>query len=150
MSDFSFSKKGVERPVDGFTPLPVGEYSVIIEKTEWVIPFGGEGETELKLTLNVIEGPFQNRKVWKKLRIKDDDPVELKKAKAVLAQLLDAIGLDGIENTAELQNIPLKVKTSIFTPPGKEPMTVVNAFIPMVGAMPAIGQPVAPAKKPWE
>jgi hypothetical protein len=156
MSDYSFTKEGVERPADNdFSPLPAGDYPAMVEKTEWANVFGetDQDPKHLKLTITIIDGEYKNRKVWRKLKLRDLDPAEKKKATGVLAQLLDAINLNGINNTAELCNIPHIVKLTIWTPPNGKPMNVVNSFAPMVAVNPAtIGQPVGePAKvKHWE
>ena len=148
MSDFTFTTAGVERPTTEFTLIPVGWQPMMVESTEWVEPFqAAPGEPkELKMTLTILEGEFKNRKLWKKLKLRSQDPTELKKANGQLASLLDAIGMVSINNIAEIIQRPFVAKVGVFQPNDRDPVNFVNGFKSFTIA-PA---PAAPAKKPWE
>jgi hypothetical protein len=150
MSDFSFTKEGVERPQDNdFAPIPAGTYRAMIEKTEWTKDKNDQnGPDHLKLTITILDGEFKNRKIWKKLKLKSSDESDRKRANGVLAQLLDAINLNGIRNTSELCSKPFDAKISIFAPQDGKPMNVLNTFLPPAQIGEAVGLPTS-EKKPW-
>lgn len=153
MSDFAFQKDGVERPAENdFQLLPAADYPAMIEKTEWVDAFQAQpgDPKELKLTIRIIDGEFKGRIVWKKLKLNSIDPTELKKAKGQLAQLLDAIDLPGINNTAELCNRPFIAKVGVFAPTPDKTINIVNAFKSMATAPVQAPATATVAKKPWE
>ena len=155
MSDFSFTSAGVERPSNDFETMPAGEYPGMITKSEWMHPkpYGSQGVDYsapqfLSVECQIIDGEFKNRKIWKKLHLKDVDATKVKRANGELASILDAIGKTSIQNLAELNNIPLTIKIGIFSPePGKN-INVINAFKAMKPAT-ATAAPVS-QKKPWE
>ena len=153
MSDFTFTTAGVERPTTEFTLIPVGWQPMMVESTEWVEPFqAAPGEPkELKMTLTILDGEFKNRKLWKKLKLRSQDPTELKKANGQLASLLDAIGMASINNIAEITQKPFVAKVGVFQPDGKDPVNFVNGFKAFGSEPTTIATaPAAPAKKPWE
>ncbi len=68
LSGYNFNAEEVE-PSSSFDPIPAGWYTAIISNSEMKATRDGYGEY-LSLTLQIIEGNYQNRLVFARLNLK--------------------------------------------------------------------------------
>lgn len=95
-------------PSEDFSPLPVGEYKVIIEAEESKI--SKKGDEYLKLKVKVIDGPSKNRVLFTNLNLWNSNPTAKEIAERELAAIKVAAGLQNITDTAQLFNRPMIAK----------------------------------------
>lgn len=96
----------------GFEPIPAGEYKAIIVASEVKTTSAGDGEY-LKLELQIVEGKFENRKLWDNLNLKNPNDLAVKIARGTLTSICKAIGKSHVEESEELHNKPLFIKVAI-------------------------------------
>lgn len=100
-------------PRQTLDPLPSGWYNARITNTS-MKPTSKPGGQMLELELSIIDGPFQNRKVFDRLNLVNENPQAVQIAYETLSQICGAAGIAGIQqSTAELHNLPLKVKVKL-------------------------------------
>jgi hypothetical protein len=113
MAQFNFDANQHEPFESNFEPLPAGWYKVSIQKDE-VKPTKGNDGTILAFTYGVLDGKFQNRKLFDNLNIKNKNAIAEKIAYQKLSAISRAVGKMQWKLTEELHNIPfwvlLKVK----------------------------------------
>ena len=69
-----------------FSPVPNGDYPVIITESEMKPTKNGAGQY-LQLVLEVIEGPYKGRKVWERLNIVNSNQTAVEIAQRSLSQI---------------------------------------------------------------
>lgn len=143
-----------------FEPLPVGEYLCQVIESDVVKTKAGDGEI-LKLTLEVANGPYERRRIFEKLNIRNPSPVAQGIAQRALADLCKACGLEIIRDSEELHFRPLIARVAIERDKtGQyEPKNVVKRYKPPHGAPPAgkasavsaqpVNQAQAKPSRPW-
>ncbi|KAB1076684.1 DUF669 domain-containing protein [Methylobacterium soli] len=94
-----------------FEPMPAGDYNMQIVESD--IAQTKAGGDMLKLTLEVIDGPFANRKVWDNLNIRNSNAVAQGIAQRALADICAATGTGPIEDSEDLHFKPLVVTLKI-------------------------------------
>lgn len=100
----TFDPNDVPEDERSFEPMPAGDYNCQITDSEIVeTKTGGE---MLKLTLEVIDGPFANRKVWDNLNIRNANPQAQQIAHRALADLCAACGTGPISDSEDLHYKP--------------------------------------------
>ena len=98
-------------PMGTFEPLPADWYRCVIADTE-------ERETKkqdgsyLMLTIEVIDGKYQGRKIFDRLNLQNKNPVAVDIARRSLASIAKAINVDP-KNSSDLIDIPLMVKVAV-------------------------------------
>ena len=110
MTTLNFDATTVE-PNDTFDPLLNGDYLCIISTSEMKPTKAGDG-AYLELGLEVIEGPFQGRKLWDRLNLNNPNETAVKIAKGTLSAICRAVGVLKPTDSCELHDIPLVVKVS--------------------------------------
>lgn len=86
-----FDAQTVE-PNDSFDPVPNGDYLCIITTSEMKPTKAGDG-AYLELELQVIEGPYQGRKLWDRLNLNNANETTVKIAKGTLSAICRAVGV---------------------------------------------------------
>lgn len=98
-----------EAPQDdrSFEPMPAGDYVVQIVDSEIVQT--SKGGDMLKLTMEVIEGPFSDppRKVWDNLNIRNANATAQGIAHRTLADICAACGIGPIQDSDDLHFKPI-------------------------------------------
>ena len=98
-------------PMGTFEPLPADWYRCVIADTE-------ERETKkqdgsyLMLTIEVIDGKYQGRKIFDRLNLQNKNSVAVDIARRSLASIAKAVGVDP-QDSADLIDIPLMVKVAV-------------------------------------
>ena len=90
----------------GFDVLPAGEYDVCIVSSAVESTRAGDGKF-LKLELQVLNGPFQNRKVFDRLNLWNKNPQAVTIAQGTLSAICRAVGVLTPQDSSELHNRPL-------------------------------------------
>ena len=148
-----------------FDPVPAGEYLVIIENSDFMENKQATGQM-LKLTYQIIDGPFKGRKLFNNLNLVNTS----KQAEQIARQTLNSIGVAcgvlHIKDSAQLHNIPIKVDVGVKDDATYGLQNRIKKHKALDGAAPAVAAPPAqeavkspePAvngnggkgKKPWE
>ena len=105
-----FDAQTVE-PNDSFDPIPNGDYLCIITASEMKPTKAGDG-AYLELELQVIEGPYQGRKLWDRLNLNNANETTVKIAKGTLSAICRAVGVLQPTDSCELHDLPLVAKVA--------------------------------------
>jgi len=140
-----FDAQTVE-PNDSFDPIPNGDYLCIITTSEMKPTKAGDG-AYLELELQVIEGPYQGRKLWDRLNLNNANETTVKIAKGTLSSICRAVGVLQPTDSCELHDLPLVAKVACRKRDDTEELTnVIKSYKKRdaVAAVPASSP--APAK----
>lgn len=164
----TFDPNEVPQDERSFEPLPVGDYNCQITDSEIIATRTG-GEM-LKLTIEVIDGPYANRKIWDNLNIRNSNPTAQSIAHRTLADLCAACGTGPIADSEDLHFKPfvavLKIEPERTVGDrtydarngvkrykargGQPPMGKAPAQAPQRQAVPQAARPSAAApSRPW-
>lgn len=110
MAEFTHSvnEKEQEQAVEA---VPAGEYIAVIEDSDYAENKKGTGML-LKLTYQILDGPFKGRKVFENLGLEHENAQTAQIARRALNSICIAIGIpDGqkLQDTAQLHDIPMKI-----------------------------------------
>ena len=115
-----FDPNSVE-PSQDYGAIPSGEYPVIITDSDMVPTKAGTGQF-LKLTHQVIEGPYKGRLLWARLNLDNPSPKAVEIAQRDLSAICQACGVTtAITDSQQLHNRPMIVRVE-FTEAGKNGM----------------------------
>lgn len=114
-------------------PLPAGNYQVQISESE-VVPVKSGAGMMLKLTLDVIDGPFANRKLWVQLCIQHTNPQAQSIAQRALADIFQATATPPSRDSEDLHFKPFMVRVVIKQDETYGPKNEVKAYKPLAGA----------------
>lgn len=107
-----FNANDVPEDDRGFDPLPAGEYLMQVIESDIKPTKSGSGD-QLVLTMEVIEGPMANRRMWDRLNIRNQSPVAQGIAQRALADLCLAVGIASLRNSEDLHFKPFIGRVSI-------------------------------------
>jgi hypothetical protein len=156
MANFNFNRNSVE-PMEprSYEPLPNGDYDMIITKSDIKPTKAGTGHY-LELEMQVLGGEHSGRRHWERLNVDNPNKQAEDIAKAALASLCFAVGVEDMTETEQLHDSPFVASVEIDR---KDPTrnrivgyesagvpTAAPAAKPAPAARPAAA---APAKKPW-
>ncbi len=156
LSAYNFNAEEVE-PSSSFDPIPAGWYTAIINNSEMKATRDGYGEY-LSLTLQIIDGQYENRLVFARLNLKNANDKAVDIARKDLAAICRAVGVMSPQASEELHDIPLMIKVKVRPASGEyEASNDIGGYKAVEGAnltpAPKTQTPVtpsAPAKKPWQ
>lgn len=112
--DMEFRPDDVPEDERQFDVLPAGDYHMQVIESEIKPTKNGSGE-QLVLTLEVIDGPHQNRRVWDRLNIRNVNADSQRIAQRSLADLCLAVGITSLRNTEDLHFRPFTGRVTIKT-----------------------------------
>lgn len=92
-------------------PIPADEYLMQIVESE--LREKDNGDTGLNLTIEVVDGDLQGRKVWDYLNILHSNPTAQSIAQRRLADYCLATGKPTIEDSDELHFVPFVAKVAV-------------------------------------
>ena len=156
LSGYNFNAESIE-PNTSYEPIPAGWYQAIISSSEMKATRDGYGEY-LSLTLQVIEGNYQNRLVFARLNLKNANDVAVDIARKDLAAICRAVGVMSPQASEELHDIPLMIKVKVRPASGEyEASNDIGGYKAVEGAnlTPAPKTQTPPpaattTKKPWQ
>lgn len=117
--------------------LPPGEY--IVQATEGGIVRKDSGDAMIKLTFEVLDGDYTNRKLWTNLNIRHSNPVAQRIALEDLTEMWrDAMGGSGNPPSVDyLLWKPIKVKVTTEKGKDGETRNRIKRYMPVSGSAPA-------------
>jgi len=156
LSAYNFNAESIE-PNTSYEPIPAGWYQAIISSSEMKATRDGYGEY-LSLTLQIIDGQYENRLVFARLNLKNANDKAVDIARKDLAAICRAVGVMSPQASEELHDIPLMIKVKVRPASGEyEASNDIGGYKAVEGAnltpAPKPQTPVtpsAPAKKPWQ
>ena len=156
LAGYNFNAEEVE-PSSSFDPIPAGWYQAIISNSEMKATRDGYGEY-LSLTLQIIDGQYENRLVFARLNLKNANDKAVDIARKDLAAICRAVGVMSPQASEQLHDIPLMIKVKVRPASGDyEASNDIGGYKAVEGAnltpAPKPQTPVtpsAPAKKPWQ
>lgn len=108
-----FDAKTVE-PNDGFDIIPAGDYRACITASEITPTKDGLGKY-VKLTFQLLDPPFKNRKIWERLNLWNRSAETVRIAQGTLSAIGRAVNVLEIKDTSQLHNLPLIVHMKVVT-----------------------------------
>lgn len=150
---YAFDASAID-PNSAFDPLPAGSYNAIIIDSD-MLPTKAGGQY-LKLTFQVIDGPYQNRMFWDQLNLFNSNQTAVDIAQRTLSAICHAVGVYQLPggDTSVLFNRPLTARLVVKQDPQYGDKNEVKGYKPMaaMGAQPpqmAHAQPPQQAAAPW-
>lgn len=111
--NFNAATVAPSKPLD---PIPSGWYNARVTDSKMEPTSKNDGQL-LKLELTILDGPFAGRKVFDRLNLVNNNPTAVQIAYETLSAICHATGVIQLQqSTAELHNIPLKVKVKLKGP----------------------------------
>ena len=136
LSGFDASKVD---PGEGFDVLPAGEYDVVITKSERKATKDGTG-AYLNLEMQVLNGQFQNRRIYDLLNLWNQSEKATTIARGTLSAICRAVGVLTPNDSSDLHLKPMRVKIKIDKQEGYDDKNKVVAYKPR-NAAPAKQEP---------
>ena len=161
LSGYGFNAEEVEIKND-FDPIPAGWYTAIISASEMKPTRDGYGEY-LSLSFQIIEGEYQNRLIFARLNLKNQNETAVTIARQDLAAICRATGIMQPQSSQEFHDKPMMVKVKVR--PAKDGYEASNdicgykSYSDDAPIQPAPTKqtapktptpPPAPTKKPWQ
>lgn len=145
-----FDATNVE-PNTGFDAIPAGEYDVCIIESGFEDTKSGTGKM-LKLTLQVLSGPYQNRKLWDRLNLVNPNEQAVQIAKGTLSAICRAVGVMTPNDSSELHNKPMRIKVKVESYNGND-QNRITSYMARHASSKGTTQPLATAASnegtPW-
>ena len=111
MAHFSFDASTVA-PQASTGPIPAGVYLAHCIESD-VGPLKSGNGTGLKMTFEILDGQYKNRKVWENLNIQHTSEETQRIAQSQLSALCHAVNVIKLEDTAALHFKPVKIKVTV-------------------------------------
>src|SRR5690349_2178890 len=104
MAELAMDFYANEVPEDdkNFDVLPAGDYHCQVIASEVKPTKANNGDELLELTIEVIAGPAERRKLWDRINIKNSNADAQRIAQRTLADLCLAVGISTLRNTDDL------------------------------------------------
>lgn len=106
-----FNAKDNEKMGD-FTPIAAGIYLAQIVKSEMKETKDSEGHY-LELRFQILEGEHNNRIVFERLNLQNKNVQTVEIAAKTLATICEICGVDLLDDSEQLHNIPMNIKVVI-------------------------------------
>ena len=154
--DTSFDATSVE-PTTAHELLPAGKYRAQIVESEMRVTKNGMGQF-LWLMLDIIEGPYQGRKLFDQLNLVNSNPQTVEIAQRTLSAICHATGKLQVNDSVDLHLVPMSIQVGVKPPKdGYSEKNTIRYLVPEKApaatayqAAPAASQPpAAPAAAPW-
>lgn len=100
------------QPEESFEIVPAGEYTTIIEASDYTPNKQGTGMI-LKLTYQIIDGEFKGRKIFENLNLQNENAQATQIAQRALNSICLAVGVQHVQDSAQLHGIPLIIDVSV-------------------------------------
>lgn len=151
-------------PRSDFAPLPPGEYTAVVTRTDLKPTKAGNGEY-IELTIEIMDGDYSGRKVWERLNVNNPSEQTMQIARSQLNQLATALSQLPLKDTDQLLEIPFTLTLDIdrkdntrnrvmgYSSASSAPRkaTKPNRFVVEdFDTVEPRGTTASPAKKPWE
>ena len=135
-------------PAESFDVIPAGTYTGMITDSEMKSTKAGTGEY-LQIVITVIDGEFENRKLWDRLNLINDNSTAVEIAQQTLSAICHAVGVLQPGDSSELHDIPLVVKVGVEKSNTGDLRNIIKGYAkvgaPAAHAKPAAIKPASPA-----
>ena len=131
-----------------FDPIPAGDYTVIVTKSEMKNTKQGDGKL-LELTLQVVGEEGKGRLLWDRLNLDNPNATAVEIAKRTLGDICRAVGVLTPSDSSELHDKPLVARVTVE--PRKdtgEPSNRIKRYLAVGGETPKAAAPAPSAPKP--
>jgi hypothetical protein len=126
-------------PSSGFDPLPVGWYNAKLVESDMKPTNGKNGAGNMIAAVwEILDGPYQGRKVFDNLNIENPNPVAVKIAYESLSAICHVTGQINCQDTQQLHGIPVQIKVGLGKPTEQypEPNNEVKGYRDQFGRSP--------------
>lgn len=123
-----FNAEEVE-PNEGFSPLPAGDYQVIITESQMKKTKDGQGQY-LELKMQILNGQYQNRVIFDRLNLVNKSDVAVQIAKGSLSSICRSVNVLTPNDSSELHNKPLTASLKIRKDADGNPQNEVKGYKP--------------------
>jgi hypothetical protein len=113
--DLSYFDATEVSPEGSFEPVPEGWYRVVITDAEEK-PTKAQTGSYLQLTVEIVEGQYQGRKIFDRLNLKNPSQTAVNIANTKLSQICHGIGIMRPETEQGLCNRPLMAMLLVEPP----------------------------------
>ena len=120
------------QPEESFEIVPAGEYTTIIEASDYTPNKQGTGMI-LKLTYQIIDGEFKGRKIFENLNLQNENAQAAQIAQRALNSICLAVGVQHVQDSAQLHGIPLIIDVSVKEDPTYGKQNRIKKHIPVNG-----------------
>lgn len=117
---YNFDPEAVPPSDSDFDVIPAGQYDAQITESDVVSTKSGSGRM-LKLTWEILSGPFANRKVWQNVNIENQSEKAQEIGQRELANICEATGAGAIRDSQDLHFKPCLVQVGIEPGQGNYP-----------------------------
>lgn len=100
-------------PTQAFTPIPEGWYPVMITESEMKPVKPPKQGAYLNLTLTVQGGEHNNRKLFARLNLHNENPVAVEIAQRELSAICHVTGVMQLQDSQQLHGIPFQAKVTV-------------------------------------
>ena len=118
MALLNFDASTVAPDTGAQDPVPAGWYDVVIDASEMKPTNDGNG-SYLELRHNIIAGAMQGKNVYGRLNLSNANPTAQEIGYKQLSAVCHATGVIQCRDSAQLHNIPLKIKVKLRPADGK-------------------------------
>jgi len=126
------------KPMNDFTPVPAGNYTMAATGCEWKNCGATAKDPNgryLKFTVEIIDGEFKGRKIWPNLSLENSNAQTVNMARRELAEMARAVGRMSAKSESDLLNIPFTAEIGVRAASGNfEASNVIKHYLPMGGA----------------
>lgn len=143
----SFNASESEK-LGSFTAIPAGTYLAQIIKSELKPTKTGDG-SYLQLVYQILEGDHVNRQIFARLNLQNANVQTVEIAQKTLATIAECCGVDIVEDSEQLHNIPMYINVVVKPQQAQYPeQNDIKGFSPYVAGGPAPAQPAKPPATP--
>jgi hypothetical protein len=151
MATLNFTTSSVtlsERPATSYGPLPAGEYEMVITRSASKPTKAGTG-SYLELEMQIASGEHSGRRHWERLNLDNPNSTAVRIAQEALAKLCLALGLEHVEDSEQLHDLPFIAVVGIDKKDDQR--NVIYDYAPVMAAKPQPKPAAAPqaTKRPW-
>ena len=126
MANIAFDASTVD-PQNTYDPLPAGEYLCMVIDSDVKPTKNGNGHYA-QMTLQVIDGEFNQRLLWDRINIQNQNQIAQEIGQKQLSALCHAVGVLQVQDTEQLHNIPVVVKLGVKSDPQYGPQNEVKGY----------------------
>lgn len=112
MANLSGFNAAEVEPNTGFDPIPAGEYNACIVGSDMKQTKNGSGEY-LNLEISILDGTYQNRRLFDKLNLKNSNETAVQIARATLSSICRAVNVLEPNDSSELHMKPFRISVGV-------------------------------------
>ena len=112
MMDLSGFDANTVEPSQSMEPIPAAWYKAVFTESEEK-PTKAQTGSYLQLTVEVIEGEYQGRKVFERLNLNNPNQTAVDIAQRTLSSICRAVGIMTPRNSSDLHDKPFMVKVAV-------------------------------------